>query len=147
MKKALLLTLPVLCTCLLLLGTSIAQDQYNDGTVERVVLLRILPGHGNAFWEDMKNNIEPIWKAEKAQGIIENYQIFLNQTKANPQDWDLGFSFTYKNMAALDGLGMKVLELRMKQYGDKSKEQQVINKRVENVETVASYLIRNVTVK
>ena len=35
-------------------------------------------------------------------------------------------------MAALDGLGMKVLELRMKQYGDKSKEQQVIDKRVEN---------------
>ena len=47
-------------------------------------------------------------------------------------DWDIGFALTYKNMAALDGLGMKVLELRMKQYGDKSKEQQVIDKRVEN---------------
>ena len=50
-------------------------------------------------------------------------------------------------MAALDGLGMKVLELRMKQYGDKSKEQQVIDKRVENARAVASYLIRDITLK
>ncbi|MDR3746743.1 MAG: hypothetical protein P4M04_01060 [Acidobacteriota bacterium] len=57
------------------------------------------------------------------------------------------FSLTYKNMAALDGLGMKVLDLRMKQYGDKSKEQQVVNKRVENAVTVSSMLIRNVTMK
>jgi hypothetical protein len=42
---------------------------------------------------------------------------------------------------------MKVLDLRMKQYGDKSKEQQVIDKRVENGRQVASYLIRNVTMK
>jgi hypothetical protein len=42
---------------------------------------------------------------------------------------------------------MKVLDLRMKQFGDKSKEQKVIDKRVENAQTVASYLIRNVSVK
>jgi hypothetical protein len=50
-------------------------------------------------------------------------------------------------MAALDGLGMKVLDLRMKQYGDKSKEQKVIDKRVENVQVVASYLTRSITLK
>jgi hypothetical protein len=30
---------------------------------------------------------------------------------------------SYKNFAALDGLAQKVLDLRMKQYGDKSREQ------------------------
>jgi hypothetical protein len=35
----------------------------------------------------------------------------------------------------------------MKQFGDKSKEQKVIDKRVENARTVASYLIRNVSMK
>ena len=68
-------------------------------------------------------------------------------TKANEEDWDIGIALTYKNMAALDGLGMKVLDLRMKQYGDKNKEQQVIDKRTENGRQVASYLIRNVTLK
>ncbi len=118
-----------------------------EGTIERVILVRILPGHFNAAMEDMKKNLQPIYEAEKSSGLIEGYQIFLNQTKANPDDWDMGISLTYKNMAALDGLGMKVLDLRMKQYGDKSKEQKTINQRVENMQTVASYLIRNVTLK
>ena len=95
----------------------------------------------------MKNNIEPIYKAEKSQGIIEGYQYFLNQTKGSPEDWDVGIALTYKNMAALDGLSLKVLDVRMKQYGDRSKEQQVVDKRVENARVVSSYLIRNVTMK
>jgi hypothetical protein len=147
MKQAVRLTVGSLCLSLLLLAAASAQDQYTEGTVERVNLLRILPGHFNAAMDDLKNNLQPIWDAEKANGLIEGYQVFLNQTKANPEDWDIGISLTYKNMASLDGLGMKILDLRMKKYGDKSKEQQVINKRVENMQTVASYLIRNITLK
>lgn len=147
MKQALRLAVAALCFSLLSLATATAQDQYNEGTVERVTLVHILPGHFNAFMDDVKNNIKPIWDAEKSAGLIEGYQVFFNQTKASIDDWDIGISLTYKNMAALDGLGMKVLDLRMKQYGDKSKEQQVIDKRVENGRQVASYLIRNVTLK
>jgi hypothetical protein len=147
MKQALRLAVAALCVTLVSLATATAQDQYTEGTVERVTLVHILPGHFDTFMADVKNNIKPIWDAEKSAGIIEGYNIFFNQTKASIDDWDIGFSLTYKNMAALDGLGMKVLELRMKQYGDKSKEQQVIDKRVENARAVASYLIRNVTMK
>jgi hypothetical protein len=147
MKKSVRLFLPIFVVCLALAAASVAQDQYNEGTVERVSLYRILPGHFNAAMEDIKKNVQPIWDAEKANGLIEGYQIFFNQTKATPEDWDLGIAITYRNMAALDGLGMKILDLRMKQYGDKGKEQQVIDKRVENLQQVASYLIRNVTLK
>ncbi len=147
MKQAVRLTFGLFCLSLVLLATGVAQDQYTEGTVERVTLVHILPGHFSAFMEDVKNNIKPIWEAEKSAGLIEGYNIFLNQTKSSIDDWDIGFSLTYKNMAALDGLGMKVLELRMKQYGDKSKEQKVIDKRVENARGVASYLIRNITMK
>ena len=136
-----------LLSLFLSLGAGVAQDQYTEGTVDRVTLVHILPGHFNAFMDDLKTNIKPIWDAEKSAGIIIDYNIFLNQTKANIEDWDIGFVLSYKNMAALDGLGMKVLELRMKQYGDKSKEQQVVNKRVENGVAVGSYLVRNITLK
>jgi hypothetical protein len=54
---------------------------------------------------------------------------------------------SYKNFAALDGLAQKVLDLRMKQYGDKSKEQQVIDKRVQNARVIASVLTREITLK
>jgi len=147
MKQVVRLAVGSLCLSLILLTTATAQDQYTEGTVERVILVRVLPGHFNAAMDDMKKNLQPIYEAEKSSGLIEGYQIFLNQTKANPDDWDIGISLTYKNMAALDGLGMKVLDLRMKQYGDKSKEQKTINQRVENIQTVASYLIRNIALK
>ena len=147
MKQTIRLTAGLMLLLLLSLGTAIAQDQYTEGTVDRVTLVHILPGHFNAFMDDLKTNIKPIWDAEKSAGIIIDYNIFLNQTKANIEDWDIGFVLSYKNMAALDGLGMKVLELRMKQYGDKSKEQQVVNKRVENGVAVGSYLVRNITLK
>ncbi len=147
MKQALRLGVAVLCFTLVSLATAVAQDQYTEGPVDRVVLVHVFPGHFNAFMDDLKNNIKPIWDAEKKAGIIEGYGIFLNQTKAGIDDWDIGFELTYKNMAAIDGLGMKVLELRMKQYGDKSKEQQVIDKRVEHAVVVSSFLTRDITLK
>jgi hypothetical protein len=147
MKRAVQLSVGMVCLCLLLASAAVAQDQYTEGTVERVNLIRILPGHFNGFMDDIKSNLQPIWEAEKANGLILNYQVFFNQTKSNPEDWDIGVTLEYKNMAALDGLAQKVLDLRMKQYGDKSKEQKVIDKRVDSAQTVASYLIRNVTMK
>src|SRR5271165_5607777 len=147
MKQALRFTLCLLVISLGLLATGVAQDQYTEGPVSRVTLVHILPGHFSAFMDDIKTNLKPIWDAEKSSGIIQDYGIFLNQTKASVDDWDIGFILTYKNFAALDGLGMKVLELRMKQFGDKSKEQKVIDKRVDNARAVASYLTRDITMK
>jgi hypothetical protein len=136
-----------ICLSLMSVASAVAQDQYTEGGVTRVTLVQILPGHFNAFIDDLKTNIKPIWDAEKKQGLIENYTIFLNTTKANPEDWDIGFTLSYKNFAALDGLAQKVLDLRMKQYGDKTKEQQVIDKRVQNGRVVASILTREITLK
>lgn len=147
MKQAVRLTMGLLLLSLVLLASGAAQDQYTEGPVSRVTLVHILPGHFNAFMEDLKTNIKPIWEAEKSSGLIDSYSIFLNQTKSSIDDWDIGFVLTYKNFAALDGLGMKVLDLRMKQYGNKNKEQQAIDKRVENGRAVASYLIRDITLK
>ena len=147
MKQAIRFAVAVLCLSLLSLATAVAQDQYTEGGVTRVTLVQILPGHFNAFMDDLKTNLKPIWEAEKKAGLIENYSIFLNATRANPDDWDIGFTLSYKNFAALDGLAQKVLDLRMQQYGDKSKEQQVIDKRMQNGRLITSILTREITLK
>jgi hypothetical protein len=146
-KQAMRLAIAVLCLSLLSVATAVAQDQYTEGGVTRVTLVQILPGRFNAFMDDLKTNIKPIWDAEKKAGLIVDYGIFLNSTKANPEDWDIGFTLSYKNFGALDGLAQKVLDLRMSHYGDKGKEQQVIDKRVQNGRTVQSILIRDITLK
>ena len=147
MKRTIRFAAAAMCLSIVSIATVVAQDQYTEGEVTRVTLVQILPGHFNAFMDDLKTNIKPIWDAEKKAGLIEDYGIFLNTTKANPDDWDIGFSLSYKNFASLDGLAQKVLDLRMKQYGDKSKEQQVIDKRVQNGRVVISVLTRSITLK
>src|SRR6267378_3140031 len=140
MKRAIRFVIGISCLSLLWVSSAVAQDQYTEGGVTRVTLVQILPGHFNAFMDDLRTNIKPIWEAQKKAGLILDYGVFLNTTKSNPDDWDIGFALSYKNFAALDGLAQKVLDIRMKQYGDKGKEQQVIDKRVENGHVVVSVL-------
>jgi len=147
MKKAILLAVAVVCLSCGAVSKATAQVPYNEGPVSRVVLVRILPGHFNAFMDDLKKNIVPIWEAEKSAGLIQSYDMWFNLTSSGPDDWDFGYSLTYKNMAALDGLPDKVYGLRMKQYGDKESEQKVIDKRVENVKVVGSVLTRGITLR
>lgn len=97
MKQAVRLALALLSLSFLLLTAASAQDQYTEGTVNRVVLLRILPGHFTAAMADLKNNLQPVWESEKANGLIEGYQLFFNQTKSSMDDWDMGLVLTYKN--------------------------------------------------
>jgi hypothetical protein len=135
---------------LALLASSVAaraQVPYNQGTVTRVVLLSIIPGHSDALFADLKKNIVPLWETEKKAGLIVDYSLFLNQTSAGSSDWDIGYTLTYKNMAALDGLPDKVYELRMKQYGSKDDEQKVIEKRVETAKVVSNSLLRDITLR
>jgi hypothetical protein len=127
--------------------TAHAQVPYNQGTVTRVVLLSIVPGHSDALYADLKKNAVSLWEAEKNAGLIVNYSLFLNETSSGPNDWDIGYTITYKNMAALDGLPDKVYELRMKHYGTKEDEQKVIEKRVENAKVVSSTLLRDITLR
>ena len=127
--------------------TARAQVPYTQGTVTRVVLLSVIPGHSDAFFADLKKNVVPLWEAEKGAGLIVDYSLFLNETSSGPNDWSIGYTITYKNMAALDGLPDKVYGLRMKQYGSKEDEQKVIEKRVENAKVVSSSLLRGITLR
>ena len=147
MKQTVRLAVVVICLAFMAGVVANAQVPVKEGSVERVVLLHVNAGHGDAFWADMKKNTVPIWEAQKAAGIITDYQWFVNQTTSNPDDWNVGYSLTYKNMAALDGLADKAYDIRMKHYGDQSAEQKVLDKRVENAHVVNSMLIRDVTIR
>ena len=147
MKRAVRLAVVVMCLSFVAATVATAQVPVKEGNVERVVLIHINAGRGDAFWADMKKNTLPIWEAQKAAGLIVDYQWFVNQTTSSPNDWNVGYSLTYKNMAALDGLADKAYDIRMKHYGDQAAEQKVVDKRVENAHVVSSYLLRDVTIR
>jgi len=86
MKHAIRFVVAAVGLSLLTIATGGAQDQYTEGQITRVTLVQIQPGHFNAFMDDLKTNIKPIWEAEKKAGLIEDYGIFLNTTKANADE-------------------------------------------------------------
>ncbi len=146
MKNIFGFAMAVLGITLAAVSAAPAQVPYSEGPVTRVVLIKIVPGRADAVYADFKKNIVPIWEAEKSAGLIVDYSMFLNTTTSEP-DWDLGYTLTYKNFAALDGLPDKVWDIRMKQYGDHSAEQKVIDKRAENAHVVTSSLLRGITLR
>ena len=147
MRQALRFAIAALCFSFLTLSAASAQVPYNEGNVERVVLLHVLPGHNAAVMTDLKKNVVPIWEAEKNAGLIICYHIFMNTTQSGPDDWSIGYSVVYKNMAALDGLADKVYDIRMKQYGNQTAEQKVFDKRAEDAHVVSSMVLREITMR
>lgn len=145
MKKTLCLAAAVIGLSLVAPATVSAQVPYSEGVVERVVLFHVNAGHNDAFIADLKANLVPIWDDQKKDGLILDYHIFINTTTSGPDDWTLGFSIIYKNMASLDGLADKAYEVRMKHYGDHAAEQKVLEKRADNGHVVNSMLLREIT--
>ena len=147
MRNAILFASALFVTSLAAVPATHAQVPYTEGNVERIVRVHIIPGHNAAFFADMKAHVIPLFESEKSAGLILSYRTFLNQTASGPEDWDFGYAIVYQNMGALDGLADKLYELRMKQYGNQTAEQKILDKRYDNAHLVSSFLIRDITLR
>lgn len=137
------LTLIVLSTA----ATALAQKNYTDGPIWRVVHVRILPGKANAFWADLNTNAKKLWETEKAQGIVVDYKVYVHTTADSAQDWDVAYAIEYKNWAAIDGLTAKTEAIAEQVAGGADARQTLVDKRVQTSEVVSSQILKEVTLK
>jgi hypothetical protein len=136
-------------TSLLAATSALAQPgspNSTPGAVVRVVHIQIKPGHAAAFWQDMRQNLKPIYDAYKAQGIITDWTIATKVTTDSPDDWNVSLSLVYPNYAALDNLNTRTDPITLAHYGSAEKRTAAANARTEHATTVHSYLIRRQTV-
>lgn len=79
---------------------------YNDGPVVNVSAIRTVDGH----FDDYMHWLATAWKkqeeAGKKAGLIIDYHVYTAEPRS-PNDPDIYLVVTYKNWAALDGLGAK----------------------------------------
>jgi hypothetical protein len=127
--------------------TLFAQENYTEGPVWRVSLIRVKPTHMDEYLTTLRKSSKPFFDEEKRQGMIVDYKIFLKETKSSPDDWDLCVAIEYKNHAAMDGLAAKGEEVRDKILGGKAPAQQLAEKRQEIRETITSDLLQEITLK
>jgi hypothetical protein len=124
-----------------------AQENYSEGPVWRVSLIRVKPTHLDEYLSSLRQVSKPFIDEEKRQGLIVDYKIFLKETKYNPQDWDICLAVEYKNHAALDGLDAKVEAIRDKVLGGKQQAHQLGEKREEIREIISDELLQEIVLK
>jgi hypothetical protein len=125
----------------------LAQENYTEGPVWRVSLIRVKPNHMDEYLTSLRQVSKPFIEEEKSQGLIVDYKIFIKETKSNPQDWDLCLAVQYKNYAAMDGLGGKMEAIRDKVLGGKQGAHQLGEKREEIREIISDELLREIYLK
>lgn len=116
------------------------------GTVTRVSLVRIKPGHANQYWADVRQHLKPVLDELKRQGILTNYSVATKPTLENPDDWNVVLTATYPNWAALDNLGSRTDPISLAHYGSAANRTAAGIARLEHGTTVASFLVRDQTV-
>jgi hypothetical protein len=116
------------------------------GTVTRVTLVRIKPGHGDPFWADVRQHLKPVLDEEKRQGLLTDYSVATKSTLDNPDDWNVVLTQTYPNWAALDTFTSRADPITLAHYGSAANRTAAGNARIEHGTTVASFLVRDQTI-
>ncbi len=146
MRKSLLVA--VFIAVLMSAASSYAQSPfYNPGQVWRVVYIHLKPGQGDVFWNDVRQNLKPIYDEQKKQGLISDYKFWINPTSDGPNDWDVAIGILYANYAALDQIAAKAATITIQHYGTREASLEAAKKRSEAGEVVANKLAREVTLK
>jgi len=129
-------------------GPAIAQQSPNTtpGTVTRVVLIRIKPGHNDQFWADVRQHQKPVLDEQKRRGLLTNYTVATKSTLDNPDDWNVAVTLTYPNWATLDNFGARADSISLAHYGSAANRTAAANARLEHSTTVASFLVRDQTI-
>lgn len=116
------------------------------GTVTRVTLMRINPGHNDMFWQDIRQNSLPIWTEQKRRGLITDYSVSTKVTAEDPNDWDVAIVVSYRNWGALDGFGARNDSVTMAHYGTAAARTAANMARLQHRVVVSSFLVRDQTV-
>ena len=131
-----------------LLGSEVkAQENFTEGPIWRVTLVKIKPGKTTDFWTDLRKNLKPAYEEYKKDRVITDYAVYVKSTRENEGDWDVAVALQYANFAALDGLAARTDPITLKIYGSREARTAAGAKRTENGTLVASFLMRQVTPK
>jgi hypothetical protein len=147
MRKVPLLSIALATAlCAPALSAQAGSANTTPGEVTRVTLVRIFPGHGDMFWQDVRQNSLPIWLEQKKRGLITDYSVSTKITTDDPKDWNVAFTVSYKNWGTLDGFGARNDSVTLGHYGTAAARTAANMARIQHAEIVSSFLIRNQTV-
>lgn len=127
-------------------SAQVGSPNTTPGPVTRVTLIRITPGHADAFWQDARQHLKPIYEEYKRRGIITDYSVSTKSTTENRDDWNVVLTASYANWAALDNLGSRTDPVTIAHYGTAAQRTAAATARLMHGTTVSSFLVRGQTI-
>lgn len=146
MKKLILL----LSAAISLTATSLAFAQedhaYTEGPVLTVSFVRTQPGMFDEYMRYLDRTYKPLLDEAKKAGIVVDWAIYSARPR-DPQDADLVFTITYKDMAAFDNLQARMDPLAKKAFGSLPKAASAAADREKLRKELGSQLVRQLILK
>ena len=127
-------------------SAQVGSPNTTPGPVIRVIMIHIIPGQADAFWQDMRQHLKPIYEEYKRRGIITNYTVGTKSTTETPDDWSVVVTLSYANWAAFDNLAALTEPVTLAHYGSAAQRTMAGNARATHATTVSSVLVRGQTV-
>jgi hypothetical protein len=127
-------------------SAQVGSPNTTPGPVTRVILIHIIPGQADAFWQDMRQHLKPVYEEYKRRGIITNYTVGTKSTTESPNDWNVVLTLSYANWAAFDNLAALTEPVTLAHYGTAAQRTMAASARVTHATTVSSFLVRAQTV-
>lgn len=150
--KKLMLVLFLLCSGLLCRSAQ-AQEHFTEGPVWEVSYYRTKQGHFDDYMKYLRTNSLPLNAERKKQGLILDYKVFLNTNITGPNDWDVAIATLYPNFAAAldysksDEEKNDAIAAKHWRTQSKEKQRQMAEQRFAFRDFVATYFVREVTLK
>src|SRR5579863_1997830 len=101
MIKTIILSMGLAASSLSLSARAQDERQYGDGPVTEVDYIHVEYGHFDEYIDWLNSTWKPTMEATKKAGLIVDYKVF-RLTPKSPDQPNIIFMITYKNMAALD---------------------------------------------
>jgi hypothetical protein len=146
MKRLILLLSAAILTASTSLTFAQEDHAYTEGPVLVVNFVRTQPGMFDEYMRYLDKTYKPLLDEAKKAGIIVDWAIYQGRTR-DPQDADLVFTITYKNMAAFDNLQARMDPLAKKTFGSLPKAAAAAVDREKLRKEVGSQLVRQLILK
>lgn len=129
-------------------SVALAQEDhaYTEGPVLVVNFVRTQPGMFDEYLRYLDKTYKPLLDEAKKAGVVMDWAVYSARPR-DPQDADLIFTITYKDMAAFDSLQARMDPLAKKAFGSLPKAAAASADREKLRKELGSQLVRQLILK
>jgi hypothetical protein len=114
---------------------------YREGSVWELSFIRVHPGMGDDYLNNLRGGWRKTLEAMKAEGVVTSYKVISSQP-ASRDDWGLLLMVEYPNMAALDRVDALFRKIGAEMAGGEEAQRAGVTQRAQIREIIGGKLGR-----